>query len=255
MDFGFKGKVAVITGGTSGIGAETALAFAREGAAVVVAGRRESEGSKVIQKITDQGGRGLFVAADVANEEDVKNLFSHAQKAFNRVDYVFANAGIEGHVGVASDSFTTENYKKVFDVNVAGVFLTIKYAVPLLEKSNGGSIVVTSSVAGMRGMPGMSVYVASKHAVLGIVKSAALELATKGIRVNAVSPAAIETEMFDRFVSPGGEEAKEYMKSLHPVGRVGVASEVAAAVLYLSASQSSFITGMNLPVDGGFTAK
>jgi NAD(P)-dependent dehydrogenase (short-subunit alcohol dehydrogenase family) len=251
----FSGKVALVTGATSGIGSATALGFAKAGAKVVLSGRREREGQSVVRQIQELGGTAMFVRTDVADENSVRSLCATIKQHYGALHAVFSNAGIEGQVGPLTAEQTCENFHQVFDINVLGVLLTMKYCIPLLLSSGGGAIVNNASVAGMVGMPGVAVYVASKHAVLGLTRSTALEYATQGIRVNCVSPAAIETEMYERFVTASGEGAREYMKSIHPVGRIGTAQEVADAVLFLCSAKSSFLTGVNLPVDGGFTAK
>jgi NAD(P)-dependent dehydrogenase (short-subunit alcohol dehydrogenase family) len=255
MEYQMNGKVAVVTGATSGIGAATAKLFAAEGATVVITGRRTREGEAIQRAIEQTGAKALFVQTEISDESSVKNLFSIVESKFGRLDYVFANAGIEGDVGVNVTEQTHDHYRRVFDINVFGVIATLKYAIPLMERSGGGAIVTNASVLGMRGMSGMSVYVASKHAVIGLTRSAALENAQKGIRISSVSPGVIETDMYDRFVAPGGDVAREHMRSLHPVGRNGRSEEVAAAVLFLCSPHNTFVTGINLPVDGGFTAK
>jgi NAD(P)-dependent dehydrogenase (short-subunit alcohol dehydrogenase family) len=252
----FENKVVLITGGTSGIGRATAVAFAREGAKVVVSGRRKLEGAETVTLVEKAGGRGLFVQADVSDEAQVKSLVETVVKEFGRLDIAFNNAGIEGTPGPLVDS-TVEQYQKVFDINVKGVFLSMKYEIPALLKSGGGSIVNTSSVLGHVAMPNMSLYNATKHAVLGLTKTAALETAKQGVRVNSVSPAVIETEMFERFAgkgSPGDEERRAHLDSLHPMGRIGQPGEIASAVLYLSSPGASFITGQDILVDGGLVA-
>ena len=252
----FENKVVLVTGGTSGIGRATAIAFAREGATVVVSGRRKAEGAETVTHVEKAGGKGLFVQSDVSDEAQVKSLIETVLKEYGRLDIAFNNAGIEGTPGPLTDS-TVDQYQRVFDINVKGVFLSMKYEIPALLKSGGGSIVNTSSVLGHIAMPNMGLYNGTKHAVLGLTKTAALETAKQGIRVNSVSPAVIETEMFERFSgkgSPGEAERRAYLDSLHPIGRIGKSEEIASAVLYLSSPGASFITGQDITIDGGFTA-
>lgn len=248
----FQNKVALVTGGTSGIGRATALAFAKAGAKVVIAGRRETEGAIVVAEIQAAGGEALFIRADVAVESEVRQLVERTVAAYGRLDVAFNNAGIEwaGPLGNASEA----DYRRIFDTNVWGVITSLKYEIPAMLASGGGTIVNTSSVAGHIGMAGVSLYVASKHAVEGVTKSVALEFARQGIRVNAVAPAAIETDMVDRFVGKEGDQ-RNYLASLHPVGRMGTAREIADAVLFLCSDAASFITGESVKVDGGFAAQ
>jgi NAD(P)-dependent dehydrogenase (short-subunit alcohol dehydrogenase family) len=243
----FKGKVVLVTGGTSGIGAVTAAAFAKEGGKVVISGRREQEGLAVVEGIKKAGGEAHFVRADVAVEADVKKLVEATVAKYGRLDVAFNNAGVELVAPLLE--FDEAAYRRVFDINVLGVFLSLKYEIPAMLKTGGGSIVNTSSVAGRVGMPGAGIYIASKHAVEGITKTAAVEFAKQGVRVNAVAPGAIQTDMIDRFA--GSEEGKSHLASMHPIGRIGRAEEVASAVLYLASDAASFVTGVSVPIDGG----
>jgi NAD(P)-dependent dehydrogenase (short-subunit alcohol dehydrogenase family) len=248
-----QGKVALVTGGTSGIGRETALQLAQAGAKVVLAGRRQEEGHAVVQEIASAGGEAHFVQTDVTQEDQVKRLVDETIQRFGRLDIAFNNAGVE-QTGPVTD-FAVEEYRKVFDINVLGVFLSQKYEIPAMLQSGGGSIINTSSILGHIAMPGAAIYNASKHAVEGITKTTALELAGQGIRVNAVAPGAIATDMIDRFAGDENSESRKQLAAQHPMGRLGQAKEVAAAVLYLASDAASFTTGISLPVDGGYLAK
>lgn len=256
MSSELKDKVVLITGGTSGIGEVTALALAKAGAHVVLTGRREQEGQAVAEKVRKHGVTGLFIKGDVTDERHLEDAVGRAFALKGRLDGAFNNAGVE-LIGVATADATAEAYRKVFDINVLGVLLSMKHQIrAMLKNPSGvvGSIVNTSSVAGSIGMGTAGIYVASKHAVNGLTKSAALEVAKSNIRINAVSPAAIETPMFDRFTG-GQAQAQQYMAGLHPVGRVGKPEEIASAVLFLLGNGSTFVTGSDLLVDGGFTAQ
>ncbi len=249
-----KDKVALITGGTSGIGAAAALQLARAGAKVVVAGRRENEGQAVVKAIENAGGQALFVKTDVSREADVKALVDKTVARFGRLDFAFNNAGVEGTAGVTTDKQTEENYRHTFDINVLGLLLTMKHEIPAILK-NGGAIVNTSSVVGQIGMPGFGVYTASKHAVNGLTRSAALEYAKQGVRVNAVAFGTIQTPMVDRMVGEAktNNTQRDWLAGLHPVGRLGTVEEAAQAVIALL--ENPFITGAVLSVDGGWTAQ
>jgi len=244
----FEGKVALVTGGTSGIGKATAIAFAQAGAKVVLSGRREKEGAQVVAEINKVGGDAAFVRADVANDADVKAMVDFTVDKFGRLDVAFNNAGVEWKGPL--DQATEPEYRRVFDINVWGVLNSMRHEIPVMLKNGGGAIVNTSSVAGHTGFPQVSIYIASKHAVEGLTKSAALEFAKQNIRINAVAPGPIATDMWDRFA----EDAGDQIVSLIPAARVGSAEEIAAAVLYLASDDAKFTTGASLVVDGGFVA-
>src|SRR5713226_3312381 len=245
-----SGKVALVTGGTSGIGKTTAIEFARAGAKVVLTGRREKEGAQVVDEIRKLGGDAAFVRADVAKDGDVKAMVNFTVGKFGRLDVAFNNAGVEWKG--ALDQATEAEYRRIFDINVWGVLNSMRHEIPAMLKSGGGAIVNTSSVAGHVGLAQVSVYIASKHAVEGLTKAVALEFAKQNIRINAVAPGVIQTEMFDRFA---GEELRAQLTSIVPVGRIGASEEIAAAVLYLCSDAAKFTTGTSLVVDGGYVAQ
>ena len=249
----FNGKIALVTGASSGIGRATALAFAREGAAVAVASRREAEGRETVAQIERAGGKGLFVQADVSREADVARLVETAVARFGRLDFAFNNAGVEGKGAPVADE-SEQNYDLVFGINVKGTLLSMKHELRAMQKGGGGAIVNVSSIVGHIAFPGASVYGASKHAVIGLTRAAALEHAKTGIRINVVSPGAVATDMMDRFVG-GSEEMKAGFAAMHPMGRVAQPEEVAQTVLFLCSDAASFITGQSILVDGGFTAQ
>jgi len=248
----FTDKVALVTGGTSGIGKITALEFARAGAQVVVSGRREKEGAEVVAEIKKLGGTAAFIRADVSKDADVKAMVDFTIATYGRLDIAFNNAGVEW-IGPL-DQATEADYRRVFDINVWGVLSSMRHEIPAMLKTGGGAIVNTSSVAGHVGMAQVSIYVASKHAVEGLTKSVALEFAKQNIRVNAVAPGPIATDMVDRFAGKEGPML-DYLKSLVPLGRIGDSAQIAAAVLYLSSDDAKFTTGTSLVVDGGVIAQ
>lgn len=251
MNLTFENKVVLVTGATSGIGKVSAIAFAKAGAKVVVSGRREAEGRGVVEDIRSAGGEARFVRADVAKEADVEALIAETLSAYGRLDVAFNNAGVEssGPIPEVGEA----DYRRVFDINVWGVLASMKHEIPAMAKTGGGSIINTSSVAGHIGMPGASVYIASKHAVEGLTKTAALEAAKLGIRVNAVAPGPIVTDMLDRFAGGIESDTAKYLTSLVPLSRLGEAREIAEPVLWLASDASSFVTGQSILVDGGLT--
>ena len=247
-----SGKVALVTGGTSGIGKTTAIAFARAGAKVVLTGRREKGGAQVVDEIRKLGGDAAFVRADVAKDADVKAMVDFTVGKYGRLDVAFNNAGVEWTGPL--DQATEAEYRRVFDINVWGVLNSMRHEIPLMLKTGGGAIVNNSSVAGHVGLGQVSVYIASKHAVEGLTKSIALEFAKQSIRVNAVAPGVIATDMLDRFAGKESE-MRDSLTSIIPVGRIGAGEEIAAAVLYLCSDDAKFTTGTSLVVDGGYLAQ
>jgi NAD(P)-dependent dehydrogenase (short-subunit alcohol dehydrogenase family) len=247
----FADKVVLVTGGTSGIGKATAIEFARAGAKVVLSGRREEEGAKVVAEIKKLSSDAAFVRTDVAKDADVKKMVNFTVDKFGKIDIAFNNAGVEWKGPL--DQATEAEYRRIFDINVWGVLNSMRHEIPVMLKNGGGAIVNTSSVAGHVGLPQESVYIASKHAVEGLTKSVALEFAKQNIRINAIAPGVIATEMIDRFA---GDElrVRDQLVSITPVGRLGTSEEIASAVLYLASDGSKFATGTSLVVDGGFIA-
>ena len=248
----FAGKVVLVTGGNAGIGRATARQFAKLGAQVVVSGRRETEGHAVIAEIEELGGKAIFVKTDVSKESDVKAMVERTLATFGRLDCAFNNAGIEQALTPLPDQ-TEDTYDQIMDVNVKGVWLSLKHEIPAMLQNGGGAIVNNSSVAGLIGFATAPIYAASKHAVAGLTKSVALEYAKQNVRVNAVAPGAIETRMFRDFAT--APEVRQMLESAHPIGRIGRPEEIASTVIWLCSNDASFVTGQIFPIDGGYTAQ
>ncbi len=242
----FDGKAALVTGGSGGIGRDASLAFARQGANVVVADVLVENGQETVDMIRDGGGQATFVHADVSVASEVEALVDTVVQTYGSIDLAFNNAGIEGYL-VHLDEYTEEMWDRVMNINLKGVWLCMKYEVQRMMAQGGGAIVNTSSIAGVRGGENWSVYTASKHGVAGLTKSAAIEYGPKGIRVNAVCPSIIRTPMYERALS--GEEDR-YIKA-HPLKRLGTPEDVANVVVWLCSDSASFVTGQALLVDGG----
>ncbi|MCH7841851.1 MAG: SDR family oxidoreductase [Chloroflexi bacterium] len=255
MGANLDGKTALVTGGGSGIGRATSLAYAQEGARVVVADVNVEGGEETVQLIKEAGGEAILVHADVAKPEDTQAMVAQAVEAFGSLDCAFNNAGISGGTDrrLTAD-YLEEDWDRVVGINLKGVWLCMKAEIPQMLKQGGGAIVNTASVAGLVAITGTVAYIAAKHGVTGLTKAAALEYAKSGIRVNAVCPGYIQTPMVQGiFVENEGFE--ERVASRHPIGRLGEPSEIAAAVIWLSSDAASFVTGHNMPVDGGYVAQ
>jgi NAD(P)-dependent dehydrogenase (short-subunit alcohol dehydrogenase family) len=246
--------VVLITGAAAGIGHATALAFARAGYRIVATDLRADRGPALLAALQAAGADARFVAADHAKEADTVRAVQTALDAFGRLDAAVNNAGTEGDQSLALADQTEANVRRTFAVNAEGVLWCLKHEIAALRRSGGGAIVNVSSVAGHIGLEASGAYVASKHAVEGLTKTAALEAAKDGIRVNAVAPGAIETEMLARALGAGDSPARQAILALHPLGRMGKPEEVAAAILFLASPAASFITGQSLAVDGGWLA-
>jgi NAD(P)-dependent dehydrogenase (short-subunit alcohol dehydrogenase family) len=246
-------KVAIVTGGNSGIGRATAIALAREGAKVTVAARRASEGEETVRLVKEAGSDAIFVKTDVAIENDVRSLVEKTVDTYGKLDYAVNNAGI-GEKMTPLVEQTSEKFDQIMNTNVRGVWLSMKYEIPMMIKNGGGAIVNTSSGAGLVGFPQMPVYIASKHAVLGLTKSAALEYAKSGIRINAIAPGGVETDMLMQTVGDD-HQFLETFRSMHPIGRIGRPEEIANTIVWLLSDKASFVLGHTLLVDGGIVSR
>ncbi|PRY10106.1 NAD(P)-dependent dehydrogenase (short-subunit alcohol dehydrogenase family) [Pontibacter ummariensis] len=248
----FTGKVALVTGASSGIGMAAALQYAQEGASVVVSDIDEAGGSRVVEEIRDNGGEALFVKADVAKPNDCENLVKKTIAQYGRLDIAFNNAGIGGEANPVGD-MSIEGWNKVIAVNLSSVFYCMKYQVQQMLQNGGGAIVNNSSILGQVGFANSAAYVAAKHGVVGLTKNGALEYSAKGIRINAVGPAFIKTPLLTN--AGLNEEVQQQLAKVHPIGRLGESEEVAELVIWLSSAKASFVTGAYYAVDGAYLAQ
>jgi len=255
MDETMQGKVALVTGAGSGIGLEIALAFSRKGACVVITDIAEKGGQETASKITCQSGEALFVKADVSQPEDMQRAVRETVQRFGHLDYACNNAGIGGASATSAD-YTPEDWNKVLSVNLTGVFLSMKYELlQMIRQGHGGAIVNIASILGLVGFANAPAYVAAKHGVLGLTKTAAIEHAKMGIRINAICPGFIYTPMLIGAGMTEGTDAYNAIAGLHPMGRMGTPAEVATAVVWLCSDEASFVTGTALRVDGGYVSQ
>ena len=253
MSGSMAGRVALVTGASAGIGRATALAFARQGARVVVSDVDDSGGEETVRMIREEGGEGMYVRTDVSRADEVEALIRRVVEEYGRLDFAFNNAGIEGRSDSTVDC-SEENWDRVIDINLKGAWLCMKHEIAQMLGQGGGAIVNCSSIAGLIGFTGIPAYTASKHGLLGLTKTAALEYATQGVRINAVCPGVIRTAMIERFTG-GSKDAEAELVSGEPMGRMGTPEEIASAVLWLCSDGAGFVTGHSLAVDGGWVAR
>ncbi len=249
----FKGKVALVTGSGAGIGRASAVAFAKEGAKVVVTDIAVEGGNETVEIIKKAGGEAIFVKADVSKASEVETLINKVISTYGRLDYAHNNAGIEGKMVLTADC-TEEDWDRIININLKGIWLCMKNEIPQMLKQGGGAIVNTSSIAGLVGFQGMPAYTASKFGVNGLTKVAALDYAKDNIRINSICPGVIHTAMVDRLVAANPEMEPALVKGT-PVGRMAKPEEIASAVVWLCSDEASFVTGNNMVVDGGYTAQ
>jgi NAD(P)-dependent dehydrogenase (short-subunit alcohol dehydrogenase family) len=247
----FTGKVAFVTGAANGIGRAAAIAFAREGASVVVADVAEEANQETARMIQEVGGRARAVRCDVTRTEDVQRALKAAVEAFGRLDFAFNNAGVEYAIKPLAE-VSEQEWDRIVDIDLRGVFVCMKHEIPLMLEHGGGAIVNTSSGAGIKGFKGGAAYVAAKHGVVGLTKAAALDYAQSNIRINAVCPGIIDTPMMDRF-SGGTTEGRQAVIAQEPVGRMGTPEEIGAAVVWLCSDAAAFVIGHAMVIDGGQT--
>ena len=246
------GKVAIVTGGASGIGRTTAQFYARDGARVAISDVDEAGGEETVRLIEAAGGEATFIRADVSNSEDCQALVNSTTERFGRLDIAFNNAGIGGESNLTAD-YSVAGWNNLIGINLSGVFYCMKYEIPAILRSGGGSIVNMASILGQVAFANSSAYVASKHGVIGLTKNAAVEYASQGVRVNAVGPAFIRTPLIAGIEAD--EQVRNLLISLHPIGRLGEPEEVAELVIWLSSDLASFVTGSYYPIDGGYLAR
>jgi NAD(P)-dependent dehydrogenase (short-subunit alcohol dehydrogenase family) len=247
-----ENKVAIVTGGASGIGAATALLFAAQGAKVIVSDISEKSGAEIVARLKTGGGEANFIKTDVSNPDDCSHLVTEALRLYTRLDIAFNNAGIGGESNTVAD-MSIEGWNKVISVNLNSVFYCMKYEIQAMTRNGGGAIVNMASILGQVGFANAAGYVAAKHGVVGLTKTAAIEYSSKDIRVNAVGPGFIDTPLLD--ASGMDENAKKQIAGLHPIGRLGKPEEVAELVLWLSSARSSFVSGAYYPVDGAYLSQ
>ena len=245
-----QGQTAIVTGGGSGIGAATSILYAQHGANVVVSDLNEKGGNEIVSKIKNEGGKAFFIKADVSKPAECENLVQQALKNFSRLDIAFNNAGIGGEQNTVAD-MSVEGWLKVIDVNLNSVFYCTKYEIAAMIKNGKGAIVNMSSILGQVGFANSAAYVAAKHGVVGLTQNAAVEFSSKGIRINAVGPAFINTPL----LSALDDQMKKMLVTMHPIGRLGKAEEVAELVIWLSSDKASFVTGSYYAIDGAYLAQ
>jgi NAD(P)-dependent dehydrogenase (short-subunit alcohol dehydrogenase family) len=249
-----KKKTVIVTGGSTGIGKATAKAFAKKGYNVVITGRNEITGNQLVKEIEATGEVGIFIKVDIRKEEDVIRMIDDTVKKFGQLDVIVNNAGISGALsGFLADS-TTENFRDLIETNILGVFYGMKYAIKSMLKTGGGSIVNLSSIGGSNGIPYAAQYIGTKHAVVGLTKAGAVEYATQGIRINAIAPGSIKTDILKDAID-AGTYTYESMAAIHPMKRMGTVEDIANGILYLASDEATFMTGNILFVDGGYNAQ